>query len=87
MAYKVSDNTIEVLKELYKDHEFEPLTNKKQVQEMLFGLAFIAMGGSFKNNDDEKANEVLKKVNNAGEELKLHMDELDLKYINSKLMK
>lgn len=88
MSYQVSDKTITVLKELYKDAEFKPLKNKKQVYEIIYTLAFMAGTGSLaKKEGDVKAQDVLNAINEVGEEINSHINDLDLDYINSKMMK
>ncbi len=86
MAYKLSDNSIKVLKELYKDEEYKKITSKEEVQELLFGLSFLMMGGKIaKNDDDLNAKEFLENLKKCGEEIKNNLDDLDLEYLNNKL--
>lgn len=86
MAYKLSDNSIKILKELYKDEEYKKITSKEEVQELLFGLSFIMMGGKIaKNDDDLNAKEFLENLKECGEEIKNNLDDLDLEYLNNEL--
>lgn len=86
MAYKLSDNSIKVLKELYKGQEYKKITSKEEVEELLFGLSFIMMGGKIvKNDDDLNAKEFLENLKECGEEIKNNLDDLDLEYLNNEL--
>lgn len=86
MAYKLSDNSIKVLKELYKGQEYKKITSKEEVEELLFGLSFIIIGGKIaKNDDDLNAKEFLENLKECGEEIKNNLDDLDLEYLNNEL--
>ena len=89
MAYLVSTQCIETLMELNQSfnnkEEIKPLKNKKVVEEILMSLGLIVMAAQFKN--DDRAKEQIKQINAAGEELKAHIDELDLDYINNNIYK
>lgn len=86
MAYKLSDNSIKVLKELYKGQKYKKITSKEEVEELLFGLSFIMTGGKIaKNDDDLNAKEFLENLKECGEEIKNNLDDLDLEYLNNEL--
>lgn len=88
MPYSVSDNCIRVLKLLYKDEEYKPLKSKKEVQELLFALGFLySVGQLAADKKDDEATITLEMINKCGEELKTHLDDLDLDYLNYKMSK
>lgn len=88
MPYSVSDNCIRVLKLLYKDEEYKPLKSKKEVQELLFVLGFLYSAGQLAaDKKDDEATITLEMINKCGEELKTHLDDLDLDYLNYKMSK
>ena len=88
MPYPVSDNCIRVLKLLYKDEEYKPLKSKKEVQELLFALGFLYLAGQLAaDKKDDEATITLEMINKCGEELKTHLDDLDLDYLNYKMSK
>lgn len=85
MGYKVSDACLKTLKELSNsfnnNSKKELLKSKNDVLELIMSLGFISMAASTKKDEQTKA--MVDRINEAGKELKDHIDELDLGYINN----
>ncbi len=91
MAYKLSDQSIETLLELYKENpkEAKPLKTEADLQELGMALYLYAMGLSVAKKasdaDKEKAEEASRRLKALMDELEAHHKDLDLEYINSRL--
>ncbi len=85
MSYKVSDTCLKTLKELSNsfnnNSKKDLLKSKNDVLELIMSLGFISMAPSTKKDEQTKA--MVARINEAGKELKDHIDELDLDYINN----
>lgn len=91
MAYELSEQSIDTLLELVKDHkdDMKPLKTEKDLQELGMALYVYAIGASFakkaKDGDKEKAEEASRRIKSLMDELNEHHKELDLEYINYRL--
>ena len=91
MAYELSEQSIDTLLELVKDHkdDMKPLKTEEDLQELGMALFVYAMGVSFakkdKDVDKEKAEEASRRIKSLMDELNEHHKELDLEYINYRL--
>lgn len=91
MAYELSEQSIDTLLELVKDHkdDMKPLKTEKDLQELSMALFVYAIGASIakkaKDGDKEKAEEASRRIKSLMDELNEHRKELDLEYINYRL--
>lgn len=91
MAYELSEQSIDTLLELVKDHkdDMKPLKTEKDLQELSMALYVYAIGASIakkaKDGDKEKAEEASRRIKSLMDELNEHYKELDLEYINYRL--
>lgn len=91
MAYELSEQSIDTLLELVKDHkdDMKPLKTEKDLQELGMALYVYAIGASIakkaKDGDKEKAEEASRRIKSLMDELNEHYKELDLEYINYRL--
>lgn len=89
MAYILSDDSLELIKEIQKDAK-EPLkiTNKNELLEFAMGLGFLMMGLDIlkKTNKLSVEDEVkLARLTSLMDELKAHKDDIDYEDLNKRL--
>ena len=89
MAYILSDNSVELIKELQKDdnNPFK-ITNKNELLEFAMGVGIIMMGfqGLKKKNKLSPEDEAkFKKLTALMDELKEHQDDIDYEDLNRRL--
>ena len=89
MAYILSDNSVELIKEIQQDdnNPFK-ITNKNELLEFAMGVGFIMMGLQGlkeKNKLSPEAEAKLKKLTTLMTELKEHQDDIDYEDLNRRL--
>lgn len=89
MAYILSDNSVELIKEIQQDdnNPFK-ITNKNELLEFAMGVGFIMMGLQGlkeKNKLSPEAEAKLKKLTALMTELKEHQDDIDYEDLNRRL--
>lgn len=89
MAYILSDNSVELIKEIQQDdsNPFK-ITNKNELLEFAMGVGFIMMGlqalkGKNKLSPEDEAK--FKKLTALMDELKEHQDDIDYEDLNRRL--
>ena len=89
MAYILSDNSVELIKEIQKDDKNHfKITNKNELLEFAMGVGFIMMGfqvlkGKNKLSSEDEAK--LEKLTALMDELKEHKDDIDYEDLNRRL--
>lgn len=89
MAYILSDNSVELIKEIQQDdNNHFKITNKNELLEFAMGVGFIMMGLQGlkeKNKLSPEAEAKLKKLTALMTELKEHQDDIDYEDLNRRL--
>ena len=82
--YKISDDAVYVIKKVYKETNGEKphISNKKELDELIFGLGIIGMGFSLKKDLDHEQQQLFDMIKATIEELNNHKDDFDFDDFN-----
>lgn len=82
--YKISDDAVYVIEKLYKETSGEKphISNKKELNELIFALGIIGMGFSSKKDLDDEQQQFFDMLKATVEELNNHKDDLDFDDFN-----
>lgn len=82
--YKISDNAVYVIEKVCKETSGKKphISNKKDLEELIFGLGIIGMGFSLKKDLDHEQQQFFDMLKATVEELNNHKDDLDFDDFN-----
>ena len=89
MAYILSDDSVELIKEIKKDvNESFKITNKDELLEFAMGVSIIMMGLQLQNKKNKLSSEneaKLGRLTSLMDKLKEHQDDIDYEDLNRRL--